>query len=359
MDIQRIKDLHQKHSKYYPAAFFFFGFLFDIITLGRIDDVFSIVQQAVYLALIGLIIHFRQLELASIWHAPAKLVKLWGYQTEALHFILGSLLSSYTLFYFMSASLSTSLVFMILIMGLLVANELPSFQRQSLPLKSALYYLCLVSFLSYLMPIILRFVSVLTLLLAVIICLLIAYSNRQRLVKRGLDVLTANRSHLIPAASVCGTLLVLYFLKLLPPIPVSVQYMGIYHKIEKLQEKYALSYDRPFWAVWQNGAQIFKAQPGDKIHVFARIFSPATIDDNVVFKWEQYINDQWSPSDSVSIHVYGGRDEGFRAYAVKSNYQPGEWRVRIETADGREMGRISFDIETTALTEREFRVDYQ
>lgn len=39
-----------------------------------------------------------------------------------------------------------------------------------------------------------------------------------------------------------------------------------------------------------------------------------------------------------------GRGDGFRTFATKKNYQPGRWRVEIETDDGRDIGIIYFDL---------------
>ena len=40
-----------------------------------------------------------------------------------------------------------------------------------------------------------------------------------------------------------------------------------------------------------------------------------------------------------------GAQQGFRGYGFKSNYQPGDWKVEVETTDGREIGRIYFVVE--------------
>ena len=44
------------------------------------------------------------------------------------------------------------------------------------------------------------------------------------------------------------------------------------------------------------------------------------------------------------MNITGGRKEGYRGFAMKQNYQPGEWRISIETTDGREIGRIYFEV---------------
>lgn len=356
--ISRLKELHSKHSRYLPAAFFVLGFLFDVFTLGRIDDVFNIVQQVVYLGIISRLLYYRTLETSGLWEASGKWVKLWQYNVEILHFLLGSLLSAYTIFYFVSASLASSLVFMSLMFIILVANELPALQRQSLPLKMALFQICLLSFFSYFIPIVVQSVNVFTLIAACALSLTVAYTSFKALMKKGVSKDEALRIQLIPAAAIVGVILILYALKFLPPLPVSVQYMGVYHDVKKEGQDYVLSYDRSWFRFWQNGAQTFEAQPGDKLVLFARIFSPANMDDKVRFRWQQYIRDEWQTSDMVEIRVVGGRGEGFRAYSTKSNFDEGEWRVKIETLDGREMGRIGFDVEKAeASQERDFKTD--
>jgi hypothetical protein len=59
------------------------------------------------------------------------------------------------------------------------------------------------------------------------------------------------------------------------------------------------------------------------------------------------------------IRITGGRAEGFRGYGFKTKYSPGEWKVQIETTDGREIGRVYFDVELAPASARNFTVDVQ
>ena len=52
----------------------------------------------------------------------------------------------------------------------------------------------------------------------------------------------------------------------------------------------------------------------------------------------------WRESDVMPLDIIGGRDDGFRADTVKSRCQPGRWRVRVETSDHRELGRIDLTV---------------
>src|SRR5690606_3919128 len=108
---------------------------------------------------------------------------------------------------------------------------------------------------------------------------------------------------------------------------------------------YVLKYSRPWWLFWERGAQTFYALPGDKLNCFVRIFSPTGFQDKVFLHWlRKNQRGQWESQDRISNEIVGGRDEGFRGFATKSNYTHGDWRVQIETEDGREIGRIHFEV---------------
>jgi hypothetical protein len=301
----------------------------------------------------------RSLSQIGKFTPPHWAEKLWHYQDEVFHFFLGSLLSSYTLFYFISSSLGTSLLFLLIMSALLILNEFPSLQKKDLTLKSPLLFLCQVSYFSILVPIIFGQVGILTFLVALLLALALNAGMGKSLHAAGYSISSLKKVFIIPVSVTALTILLMYSLKLIPPLPISIDYTGIYHNVEKVDGTYHLSYSRAKWKFWQNGAQSFSAQPGDKIYCFARIFSPATFDDAVYFNWQYKTDSGWATSDRVKIQVRGGRSEGYRGYAVKANYQPGSWRVRIETSDERVIGQIYFTIESIAAEPRTFSVDYQ
>jgi hypothetical protein len=150
-----------------------------------------------------------------------------------------------------------------------------------------------------------------------------------------------------------------YLLRVIPPVPLSIPFIGVYHGVERTQETNPLSHERPAWAFWRNGDQKFRAQPGDRLYVFFRVFSPASFADEVSLQWFHREESGWALQDTIPIRIVGGRAEGFRGYGVKSKYPPGEWKVQVETTDGREIGRVYFDVEAVPVSTRTFKVDVQ
>jgi hypothetical protein len=139
----------------------------------------------------------------------------------------------------------------------------------------------------------------------------------------------------------------MYFAHAIPPVPLAVQYMGIYHGIAKKDGAYELSYTRPRWQFWQHGDQTFLARPGDMIYCFARVFSPARFNDRLQVRWLYWTEKKgWEAQDAIPLNIVGGREEGYRGVTQKSHFAPGDWRVQVETMDDREVGRIQFTVVT-------------
>jgi len=130
--------------------------------------------------------------------------------------------------------------------------------------------------------------------------------------------------------------------------------------VERTGEGFRLSHERPWWRFWHNGDQVFRAQPGDRVVVFFRIFSPARFADRVRMRWYWEPGGRgWLLQDSIPIDIVGGREQGFRGYGFKANYQPGRWKVQVETEDGREIGRVYFTLESVAEAPRMLQTDVE
>lgn len=355
----RARDFVKRHRSSLPVAFFLIGFLYDAISLDRIDSWTGIAKHGAYLGIIALILGMELLEYAGRFKPAGRMARVWVYQELAIHFFLGSLLSEYTLFFFKSSSLWSSFAFIMLLGFVLMLNEFKQFQGSSgIPVRAALFSICLVSYFVYLVPVIQGYVGTVPFLLSLVgASILVAALTKVLRGQMADQAALLKKQLLLPFATVVGVFFCLYFTHLIPPIPLAIRYMGIFHEIGKENGVYRLGYTRPAWKFWQKGDQTFLARPGDKVHFFVRVFSPSRFSDSVIVKW--YLDDPkrgWQQWDAVPMNVTGGRGEGYRGYIYKSNYQPGDWQVRTETTDGRELGRIYFTVEADESTEeREVR----
>jgi hypothetical protein len=128
--------------------------------------------------------------------------------------------------------------------------------------------------------------------------------------------------------------------------------MGVYHKVERQGDHYVLHHEKPWWKFWRVGDQDFLARPGDRVFFFVAVFSPARFDDSVNLVWSYKDPKQgWQVSDRIPMRVTGGRQGGYRGATVKQNFLPGDWRVSVQTTDGREIGRLYFEVTKAELAD--------
>ena len=364
--LKRLRLYAARNERRLAVSFFVAGFLFDVLTLGRIDSWLTIGQQGLYLVVITLVLVQMLLAerqagaaaappagtpAASLAPAPVPRLKRWylEYRNPVIHFLLGALLSAYTLFFFKSSSFLVSFGFMGILVGLLIANESARFKALGVPFKFALLGLCYLSFFAYVIPVLIGRTGLAVFLLSTATGCVPLAAAAFWVVRQD------KRKILVPLGCVLAVFLAFYFFRLIPPVPLSIPFMGVYHGVERTDSGYQLSHERPFWRIWHKGDEWFRAQPGDKVHVYFRIFSPARFSDQVWMAWYRYESARgWLLHDRIPIKIVGGREAGFRGYGLKSNYQPGKWKVQVETSDGREIGRVYFSLEAVPAEPRSF-----
>ena len=356
----RFLQFYQHHEVLVSICFFIIGFVFDLITLGRIDDLVNLIQQAVYLLILGTLLIYEIRIKSGSFMLSEKGKKFWNYHDLIVHFLFGSLLSVYTIFYYTSASAVTSFMFIMLLAGLMLANEIPHFQRIGLPVRIILFSICVLSYFSFFYPILMGHVGAIPFWLGFLTSGLVLGLVWKLNFKGSQSVAFLRRNVLIPAVSVHLFFLAGFYTSLIPPVPVAVKKIGIYYDLVKEDGKYIGSYIGHFWNFWSKGSQEFNSRPGDKVVVILSIFSPSNFQDKVFLKWYFYDpTDGWTLHDSIPLKILGGREAGFRGFGSKSNFQTGDWKVVVETSDGREVGRIKFTIEADdSSSPREFKKDY-
>jgi hypothetical protein len=359
---KRGEELYREYEAYLPAFFFFAGFFFDIFTLGRIDELSNLLVQFLYLFLATYLLVLEFTNFKEKTQANKVLILIQKYHDEVFHFLLGSLLSAFALFFFKSASIANSFLFIILFVFLLVINEFEAFQKLGKMIRFLLLLLCYICYFSLLIPILVGgigpfiFLSSMTLSSALLVGF---YKFLEK--KELIPSLEAKRTILFPGSGMIFTFILFYFLQIIPPVPLSLESMGIYHNVKKEYPTYKLYHEKPWYRFWETGDQKFIARPGDKLYVFVSIFSPGGFSDSVNLHWMKYVGGEYKTSDKIKMKITGGRGKGFRGYSFKTNYTAGEYRVKVETLSGLEIGRINLEVikaSTEVLkTKRKLEVD--
>jgi hypothetical protein len=356
----RFRRAYERHEVKWHVAFFVGGFVLDVLAAREgVDSPFIVLQQVFYLGLIGAILYLdilRDAQPDATKFSP-RLERVWAYRGLAVHFSLGALMNMYSIFFLMSASWFSSIVFAALLLTAVVLNELPMVQRRGVDIKVGLYVVCVFCFWSLMIPLAIGRVGRLTFVAAWIGTLGVV-AIFFTLLRRRLSIRELRRRLLLPGFVVAGTFLAFYMIGLIPPVPIAAKDLGVYHLVERHGNEYLLHHERPWWKFWQSDDRDFVARPGDRVFVFVSVFSPARFADTVYVRWLVKGADGWQESDRIPIQITGGRRDGFRGFTSKQNYRAGRWRVSIETGDGREISRIYFDVTLAdADATRTFRVE--
>ena len=291
-------ELYQHHEVLASMMVFVFGFLFDIFTLGRIDDLFNLIQQAIYLFILGTLLIIETRVKIGKKLLPARLENFWQYHDLIVHFLFGSLLSVYTIFYYTSASTFTSFLFILMLAGLMLANEFPRFQRIGIPIRVILYAICVLSYFSFFYPIILGKIGSLPFWLGSLSSLGVFFIIWKLNFRESENFLVLKNNILLPTVFVHLFFIFGYYTSLIPPVPVAVKRIGVYYSLQKKEGQYIGTHLNQWWDIWSRGAQNFNARPGDKIHVLLSVFSPARFEEQISLNW--YYDD---PADKAKEYV--------------------------------------------------------
>ncbi len=349
LTIERLKPVLERVEPYNPLVFFAAGFGYDSATLTRIDRFLDNAILLAYLALLGLaIILGQRVELEKT--QSERIRRLAPYLTLATHFLFCGLFSAYVIFYFKSVSFTRAVLFLMVLVALLLANEFLPHRLRNAHLLLALYFFCLFSFLIYFIPVVTgrmdRAVFIVSGLGGMLVVALLAVLIHLGGLRASLPEM---RRTGLWVGSVFGVLLLLYFTRAIPPVPLSLKTGGIYHGVRwrKKERRYELTRTAKPWYGLHDDDRPFEKRPGDRVYCFTSVFAPEKLRKRIVHRWRPYDEreGEYREGEAITYTIQGGREGGFRGYTYKRNTHPGKWRVDVETPEGLVLGRIDFEIE--------------
>ncbi len=327
---------------------FILGFVLDNLTLNRVDQLFDNIVLLTYVIL----------AMVSILALYAGTAERYGERTNhflrtkaplLMQYAFGGLLSGMLIFYGRSGSFVDSWPFFLMILGVIYGNETIKDRAGRMVYNLVIFFVGLSSYVVLVIPVILGkmgpwiFVGsgVVSLAIMYLFCRVVerVVPNFMRLQKRSLVFIIG---------LIYVTLNVLYFTNIIPPIPLSLKHVGIYHSVVRQDSGiYALAYEKPKWWEWyRNSDGTFHYATGEDVYCYASVFAPARLATNIYHRWEYYdeIKDSWVEHSRIAYTIQGGRGDGYRGYTQISNYREGEWRCTVETERGQIIGKETFTI---------------
>ena len=323
------------------------GFVFDALTLRRVDTLWENLWVFAHLIIVGVfiaLIHIKENEDGDEKN-PSK-AHFW--YVNILQFFFGGILSTYLVFYFRSADILVTWPFIFILAVAFIANESLKRHYIRLSFQISFFFLSVYSFTIFLVPVLTHKIGAEVFLLSGFLSLLFIAVFIFVLFLFIKDKFTKSKNTIfILIGSIFVLVNLLYFTNLIPPIPLSLKDAGVYHSIfRNVDGNYTVEYEDLGFGGYFQLYQDFKEVPGTPIYAYSAVFSPSDLNITVIHEWQYYdeLLKTWLTESRVDLPVIGGRGGGFRTFSVRSNLSSGKWRVNIETLEGQLIGRLRFNI---------------
>ena len=342
------------HQKFAPLLFFIGGFVWDSLTLGRIDRFYDIVILCTYMTLLTVSIYIYNLVDGDKWK-NTLFRKYEAYLPLTIQFFLGGLTSAYVIYFSRSVSLSKTASFFLILLFLLFANEFFKKRVSNKYLQFGAYYFVNFTFLSFFIPVVLKEMSTSIFLISGVISLVStftliilvyrnSYSTRVEMVKWKMIGLIFSIYLLING---------FYYFRLIPPVPLALDKGVVAHNISIKNGDYSVSYEVDNWYIfWRDHKIDFNRNVNKPVYIFTSIFAPTDLKKKIYHQWKWYNpeTEEWQNLDKIGFEITGGRDNGYRGYSYKNNVIDGEWKVEVITEEDLVLGVVDFNIKTNNVT---------
>lgn len=343
----KVGDWYTRFERPISSLSFIGGFIFDSLTLRRVDlfwenffVVTRLVAAAVCIILINLLEHQNR--------EGKNTSRLHFWYINILQFLFGGLLGTFLVFYFRSTTLLVTWPFLFLLLVAAVANEVLKKHYARLVFRISFFYLALLSFSIFMVPILFHRIGTDVFLISGLVSLAILGLFLLGLRFFAREKFRSSRNFL--ASSIASIFIItnlLYFFNLIPPIPLSLKDGGIYHTLRRdTSGNYVVEGEERGWQKYFVPHETVHLVTGNSLYAYSAIFSPALFTTPIIHEWQRYdgTTGEWVTIDRVPLSATGGRDGGYRTYSKKNYLMSGEWRVNVETGDKHTIGRLRFNI---------------
>lgn len=352
--LQKIQPFLLPREKRLSALAFILGFLWDTLTLQSIDRLYDNLVLAGYLvvafAAIVLInahgIHTFQSRLA---------LRGVGFAQFFLPFAFGGLFSGLLIFYSRSGPVLASAPFLLILALLFFGNELFKRHYARFTFQLSVFFVTLLSYAALIIPVLAGRMGGGVFVLSGLTALLVFFLALRALSLVAKEEVQKRRALLYTLAGIIFFAFnFLYFNNMIPPVPLSLKDIGIYHSLERERSgAYRAAFEpAPRYAFGRSTSAVFHRQEGESVYAWSSIFAPAKLDTDAVHRWSYFDEraSEWVSASVVNFPISGGRREGYRGYSVKENVTAGKWRVDVETLRGQLIGRFVFTVEAASST---------
>jgi hypothetical protein len=344
---ERGKDFLMRNERLISSIAFVAGFIFDGLTLTHVEIREAAVILGIYLIVIAFgILIYNAVGVGTIVLRPV--VKMSRSIPYVIQFMFGTLLNASFIFYTTSAQLSISWPFIFFLGIIALVNEVYHKRHQVLTFQVAIFFVATFLYLAFAVPLysgkigddIFLLSGSLSISAVVILGALLSSVAPARFYER-------RRTRIFVLAFIYLLINIAYFKNIIPPIPLALKDIGVYHSVVKNGTHYDVTYEESsVYSLWRRENLSYHAIPGEPVYVFSAIFAPTELSVPIYHQWYRYdeLRKSWILENTLAFSIVGGRDGGYRVYSKKADVPEGKWKVDITTGSNQHLGSVVFDV---------------
>ena len=240
-----------RNQKYAPILFFIGGFIFDTLTLGRIDRVYDTVVLWSHMTMLSITLYFYNTVDNERWEG-SFIRRYSEYFPLLIQFFFGALSSAFVIYFFRSVSMSKTVFFFILLVLLLFANEFLKKKISNKYLQFSVYFFISFTFFAFMIPTLIRHMNTFIFIISGLVSLgstiaLIRFIYRS---SPGTRAEISLKKLIGIVLSIYITINVFYAFNLIPPVPLALDTGLVAHEVRKENNEYVVTYERSPWYVF-------------------------------------------------------------------------------------------------------------
>ncbi|HEY4511223.1 MAG TPA: DUF2914 domain-containing protein [Candidatus Paceibacterota bacterium] len=350
MNVATIKIFFKKHERHLSPLAFLAGFILDNFTLTRVD---ALSNHLIFLSYLTVACASIILYQAKDGERSGKLTgKVTPWLPLIIQFTFGGLFSGFLILYSRSASLVASWPFLLFLVLLFIGSEVFKHRYSRLPFQLSVLFLALLSYTTFLIPVLAGHIGADMFILSGVVSLVLTILVIMAVKKTAPSRFETGKKYI--GGSITGLFILfnlLYFANLIPPLPLSIKDIGVYHYVAWEEGKYHVEFEpAPWYAPWKKMSSNFHRTGTEAVYVLSSVFAPTRLNTTILHRWSYLDEDKgrWVPVTTISYPITGGSEKGYRGYSLKENVFPGTWRVDVITERGQVIGRIRFDIKNSS-----------
>ncbi len=339
--VQNCISFAERYERHVGIAALIGGFIFDTLTLGGPDEIFGTIVLGVYIVASAL-----SILALSFFGREKQAVPL--YLLLVLQFCFGNLAGGLLVLYGQSGTFEGSFLFFAVFGTFVLANEFLRKKYTILNFHIGAWFFLSLAYAALVVPVLLKqmgdgifigsvFFAGAAVSLLMFLMYLVSPAGFVGVKKNvGMTLLGV------------GVLFIgLYFYNVIPPVPLSLNHIGIFHSITRTGDGYAVAFEKPKWyEFFRLTNSTFTATREGLAYCFSSVRAPVGLSAAIYHRWEKYndTSEAWHTRSLISFPITGGRSTGYRGYTIKGQLEPGVWRCSVETGRGALVGRTTFTV---------------